>query len=661
MVTGRLVAAWQRYDTWVYAVFAMSCAIYAASSLHGQVLAHTGGIWIAPRDDLYLHFEHARALLSGRPFAWTGGAGYGSGDPSSFYVLLLAIGKVLGFQQLRLALWAAVVAGGAVVVALVAIGRVFGVNEGLPGRWSRFLVPPFLLSVGGLFGGLFVGEIGVLIAAWSLALLAGARLRTTGSGAGWLGAAAAVAVATRWESLLAMVVVTAWAAGRAPSRWARALGPPVAVAALLMLLNAAFTHDLAPSGLLADSPLFDPHARGWSTAVSALVDAVVALHHLLGAALPWWLAAGALAFVAPALRSLATVTAVQAFVWFATIALSAAPERLPIDLTPTVVWLGVLATQGLAVLGSRSESTPWLARSWHARAAVVVAALGAHAVIQLPRAQAEIWALSREARRLLDEDVTLGLAVAEMPIERILVASPGILTYVARRPALDLGGRGGFRGLPFSRASRLGAGATLELIERIPVAERPDAVLGGPSEVASPPFAELVTVLTTRRGSRPLLRCRWESFDRRGTPRTLDDGERVVAQLDLGDLVSEEAQGLSLEPPEGGWVSHALLADPSAPDRDLFDAGRRLDSGHRLSATFEMSGHRLILRLAPGRPAELALSFDDDAPFARLRAEPRAGVWQELSVPLPDGSRERRLSLEASDELVVYHLWIVGR
>jgi hypothetical protein len=248
-----------------------------------------------------------------------------------------------------------------------------------------------------------------------------------------------------------------------------------------------------------------------------------------------------------------------------------------------------------------------------------------------------------------------------MPIDRILVASPGALTYVAGRPALDLGGRGGFRGLPFARASRLGVGATLELIERIPVPERPDAVLGGSSEVASPPFAELVTVLTTPRGSRPLLRCRWEAFDRRGAPRTLEDGERVIAQLDLADLVSEEAQALSLEPPDGGWVSHALLADPRAPDRDLFDAGRRLENGHRLSATFDVSGHRLLLRLAPGRPAELALSLDDEARFATLQVEPRPGVWQELSVSLPDGPRERRVHLEASDELVVYHLWVVGR
>src|SRR5690606_28357504 len=161
-------------------------------------------------------------------------------------------------QQLRLALWAALVGCATLVVTLVAIGRLLE-TPAPPGRWSRFLIPPVVLAVGAILEGLSLGSGGLLMAAWALALLAAVRLRETGLGAGWLGLAATVAVATRWEALAPMLVVGLWATRR-PRALLRGLGPPGALVGVLLLLNVALTREIWPSSLIADSPWFEPHA-----------------------------------------------------------------------------------------------------------------------------------------------------------------------------------------------------------------------------------------------------------------------------------------------------------------------------------------------------------------------------------------------------------------
>ena len=56
----------------------------------------------------------------------------------------------------------------------------------------------------------------------------------------------------------------------------------------------------------------------------------------------------------------------------------------------------------------------------------------------------------------------------------MLVGDAGAIPYAADLPALDIIGLGGYGKLPFARATRQGVGAAIELIERMPLAERPD-------------------------------------------------------------------------------------------------------------------------------------------------------------------------------------------
>ena len=74
---------------------------YASSSLdagHGE--------FVLPLDDVYIHFQYAKQIALGQPYIYNPGQPPTSGATSFIYPYLLAIGYLLGFQELRLSLWA---------------------------------------------------------------------------------------------------------------------------------------------------------------------------------------------------------------------------------------------------------------------------------------------------------------------------------------------------------------------------------------------------------------------------------------------------------------------------------------------------------------------------------------------------------------------------
>src|SRR5436190_1859625 len=160
----RLVAAWPRIDRALYPAFAGVCVIYAASVFYASMHLQTGGVWSAPLDDVFIHFDYARATARGYPFQWSEGNGFSSGNTSLTYPFVLAFGYWIwtGFRELHLMLWAAIVACASVVGFFHATGRLAEIAPatGSPpmlDRWGKYLIPPVVLSLGALDWSLWSG------------------------------------------------------------------------------------------------------------------------------------------------------------------------------------------------------------------------------------------------------------------------------------------------------------------------------------------------------------------------------------------------------------------------------------------------------------------------------------------------------------------------
>src|SRR5689334_24424042 len=100
----------RRLDKPLYVLWAAFYTLASARSFYGYMLKQTGGEWSAPLDDVFIHFDYARATALGHPFEWTVGNGYSSGNTSLTYPFVLALGWLLGWKGRALMIWAAIVA-----------------------------------------------------------------------------------------------------------------------------------------------------------------------------------------------------------------------------------------------------------------------------------------------------------------------------------------------------------------------------------------------------------------------------------------------------------------------------------------------------------------------------------------------------------------------
>ena len=100
----------RRADPLLFPIWAALWTIASARSFYGYMLKQTGGEWSAPLDDVFIHFDYARATALGHPFEWTVGNGYSSGNTSLTYPFALAFGWLAGFQGRDLMVFAAVLA-----------------------------------------------------------------------------------------------------------------------------------------------------------------------------------------------------------------------------------------------------------------------------------------------------------------------------------------------------------------------------------------------------------------------------------------------------------------------------------------------------------------------------------------------------------------------
>jgi hypothetical protein len=383
-----------RLDGALYVLWAALCTLSSARSFYAYMLKQTDGEWSAPLDDVFIHFDYARATARGHPFEWVAGNGYSTGDTSLSYPFVLAAGYLAGFRAQRLVVWAAIVAMVSVFALLLSARALFWGNKGSRDPWARassFLLPPVVLGVGALDWTLWSGmEVAFFLAVWALTLQAWLALdAAVGSHArrrAWaLGACGALLVATRPEGASTIAIFGVAAALAKPARerigvLLRAGLPSAALVGVQAIASRALTGEWSPNGAIAKLAIHHPYLsvdEKWQDYFFNLKYAVlrnVEYHFAdepgLGILIPA-LALGAIA--APRTRRIAIVLGAQCVGWTLLVAMNGQVrwqnERYTM---PAVAWLLVLVALGASALLRREE-----------RPSVLLASLAGALVLQL--------------------------------------------------------------------------------------------------------------------------------------------------------------------------------------------------------------------------------------------------------------------------------------
>ncbi|MDB4946536.1 MAG: hypothetical protein JWP97_6070 [Labilithrix sp.] len=641
----------------------------------GPAFAAGRGYFPAPLDDVYIHFDFARSLARGHGFEWSPGNGYSSGETAPLYALVLALGWLVGFHDRALGFFAAGVAVLAVGSFVRSVQRL--VRPCPPAL--RALLACFVLSVGVLDWSLFSGmEVAVFAAVLGRTLEALALTREPIDGrAGrtrertqWtLGVWGAALVLVRPEAgvLVAIFGVTAARGAGARSALAalaRASLPGAVATGAVLVTNRVFTGESQSAGallkLLSSNPYLSDVDRARVYVENLVTFGLKGVRGEL-AALP---VAGALVpllallgLVAPARRPAAAACLLGALAWALVVSSNGnAPHHNFRYYAP--VWLLLL------VSGAHGVAT--LARAARGRRGTLTAAAACLLAtvtcgLRLP-VQSDFF--RRAAANIRDQQIEVGerLAARLGPRERVMVGDAGAIPFVAQRPALDAMGLGGYRGLPFARAAASGEASIVELLERLPVAERPAYLALYPNWFATltRTFGTEVDRVTLTDNvicagaAKVIYRADWSAL---APPSEVD--EDVLDEIDVADPVSERAHGYVSPAPEGGWTVLQVLADPAG--RGRFDGGRIIPAGKTETFTLNRDA---------GGGAMVVVRVDDGARGLVLHA-PRGDVALELDEPVRGAWQyaRGRVAARAGERLVLtsssghrdYHVWIRAR
>jgi len=651
------------------------------------------GPWSAPLDDVFIHFDFARSAAQGHPFEWVPGNGYSSGGTSLLYPFVLALGFLLGFQGLELMHWAAIVACVSVFALLLGLRRAF---ERLP-VWTSYLLPLALLGVGALSWALFSGmEIAFFLALWLGAFLLWNRLLDDARSArpallltraAGLGAVGAALVATRPEAPVLVAVFALSCARALQSRGARtALGALFLVAApgaLVVvgsaLANFLLTGEVAAAGAVAKLELYHPFltsgeklGRWWFYFTYQILR--LTQEHLESIPVIGWLVwvyAFAALFFDETRRAAACLWACTVG-WTVTVALNGQVrwqnERYSM---PALAWLLAAATLGLGAVLWRGFKGPRdprvVALAWLATVALPLFIWQAE-----PNFRFQSWYFGRGARNIYDQHVTLGRVLRQSPEHEatVLLGDAGAIPYVSEGHALDIIGLGGYKHMPFARATRAHVGSAVELIEHLTPAERPSLLAIYPSWWDELPlwFGSRLFEIPARGNvicgapSVVVYRATWDALTGSEQPFQLPAGASVTAEFDWADVTSEARAHYGHSSALDGRVALKVLPDPRDPRRDVFDAGRNSPEGTREWFTLDgvAPGRRLelVFRAAPVADQVVPVSVDG-VPVGKLEL-PRTDGWVEVHLPVPPVKRPRIVvELGASGERVLYHAWAV--
>lgn len=660
---------------WAFDLWAAFVVVAVGLAFWIPAFARTGGHFPVPLDDVYIHFAFARSAALGHPFEWSIGNGYSSGGTSLTYPLVLAPGWLLGFREDKLAWFAAFIT----CASLWDLCR--SVRSILPSsvKILPWLVPLLLLSVpladwsfySGMETALFAALLGRFVLAAHRATHIESSLRSSAQFAAGLWGA--LLVATRPEAaaiVLPMglsIVYGARSLGTETSL-IRSVGPMFVFLFLQAGANFFLTSEVGQAGavrkLVGTNPYITPSESAievlknlivlrtqafdvalggspWSLVVVFLV--VIAITSRRSRMAAWPLAAGAVGMIL--LVSLNTTARYQNFRYA----------------VPSILALFVAAMLGLGALAEKRRFGQAIATVC---GIIIVVAPARHFSRQIEH-------FARASANIEGQQATVGRRLAQQipKPQRVFVGDAGAIPYLSGVPGIDGLGLGGYHDLPFARASVHGNPAVIELIERLPDADRPDVLAIYSSwwpELAASFGKESFSVhiddnVICAANDKVVYAADWSLLAKADEtfPGAMDD-------IDIADLVSERVHRYTFFRPRGGWVIGASFND--AAGRKRYDAGRIIPVGRAES-------FQLVSSISRG-PATLVLRTDADAP-STIRIEVlRAGqiVFREEHVIAPrnaDSWNEPRFELSdiaGGDDVQItavmnawrnYHAWLV--
>ena len=267
-----LLDRWPAIDRVLFPAFAVGCTVYSATTFYGYMHLQTRGEWSAPLDDVFIHFDYARAAARGFPFEWSEGNGFSSGNTSILYPFVLALGYLFGFRNTNLMSWAALVAIVSMTVFFVVVGRAIDPLS----RAAKYLVPPAVLSMGALAWSLWSGmENAFHLGVWALMLVPTLALANESSDLravrryAWLmGFAGVLLFLTRPESVVCIAAFAFYAAAcvwrslglRDAVPTVLRVGLPGAVAlGLQSVANRVFTGEWTAAGAIVKLAINHPY------------------------------------------------------------------------------------------------------------------------------------------------------------------------------------------------------------------------------------------------------------------------------------------------------------------------------------------------------------------------------------------------------------------
>lgn len=718
---------------WLYAAYALAWALFvgclyfsalelqlflsqARAVTHNPQVPSSIGVWSGPLDDVFIHFDFARSAARGFPFQWSEGNGYSSGGTSLLYPLVLAIGYRIGYQGLGLMWWAGIVATISVFALLQVIPRALGSRS----RLTWLIVPPVMFCVGALNWSLWSGmEVAFFLAVWAgcfggwlvIAMQADSNADDTTLKRLFvlLGAFCTLLVATRPEAAL---VVACFALSALFIAWSRftprariqalvysSLAPALVVLSQT-LANKYFTGETAAAGALVKLEAYDPRmsaAQVWDAWIFHLKYQILRVtdYHLSDAAAPlfgarlsygWllWLLAAVPLFVKRTRRT-ALLLWCCAAAWLFTVSFNGQVrwqnERYTM---PAVAWLLISATVGLAWAlefscdSLRAAYTQRRQQGIFLKPALLAAVTlgltfsvtGIYAAHQTPRQREQLWFFGRASRNIYDQHVTAGRLLTKTSTHRVLVGDAGAIPYVSDLPALDIIGLGGYGNYPFARATRLGLPAAIELLQHMPLNDRPDTMAIYPTWWDELPqwFGNKIAEVPVRGNvicggaSKVLYQADWRALPATDSPSDLNRREQVIVELDFADLMSERETGAQLNS-VAPYVAMKLLRHPKLADRELWDGARILPQGASVSfAVPHVTAHvplSVVVRVAPS--AKGLLSIRSGSHVETIPLTP-GGRWVEPRITLPASAVRDGLPVEVSaleGEVLLYHLWVV--
>lgn len=649
----------------------ITCAL--ALLFWGPAAARTGGAFPAPLDDVYIHFDYARALAQGSPFAWIAGQGYSSGETAPLYAWVLAAGYVLGLHGGALGWFAGAVALVCVYSGLRAAARLLA-DLCFPARMlglalmASASVTPWLLF-SGMEGALHFACMMHAMRTYDelvrpqLGCSTGGRSRRLAR-LGWLSAAMFLlrpeSVVLTW--LFAVGVGRAQRGPRALPAVSRIAAPTLLALVVLALANLALTGHPEAAGaklkLLSSNPYLSNVDRGRELALNLFHFGTRALGQELssyGHAAAVLVALGLIGVLVGRTRSTAFVALGGALAFALLVSMNGAARYQNFRYYVPAISLLFVA----ALLGASRISRP---RGMWVPVAVGLAFLMASAV---PRVQAQSVYFARCAANIRWQQVAAGERIAaELPPDAIvLVGDAGAIPYVSGRRAVDALGLGGYHGVPFVIAATQGEAATVELIESLPVEQRPTHMALFPNW-----FPQL-----TQRFGHELFRVTVSDVAISGGPtkvvygadwsRLAPPGEARIGrdEIDVCDVVSERAHAYTSPAPRGGWTTLDIRDDGVHGAR--FEGGRTIPPGEAESFVVLADGPAVLVArwdVDGERPGDEPTIRAGETTMSAPLPPRRAGAFTDVRIPLgaiPSGTRVVVRAGNAT--LRSYHYWLL--